>query len=98
VVLELDPGDPISGHIRTPAAPRTKRTTRKVTLASGSFKVSAGHSKGLTPRLTKGGKRLLAKDHGHLQGTILVADKTAHGAQTDKGGISITTHRAGRHK
>lgn len=77
---------------------RKQRTTRKVTLASGSFKVSAGHSKRLTLRLSKAGKKLLAKDHGHLKGTIAIADKSAHGVTTTQSGISIATHRTGRHK
>jgi hypothetical protein len=77
---------------------KAKRTTRKVTLASGSFKVSAGHSKRLTLRLTKAGKKLLAKDHGHLKGTIAVADKSAHGVTTAQSAIAITTHHVGRHK
>jgi hypothetical protein len=77
------------------ARKKVKRT-RTITLATGTFKVNAHGSKKLALHLTRAGKALLAKDHGHLKGTIQVGDKTSGGLVKSKRSISITTTR-GRH-
>jgi hypothetical protein len=84
--------------VKADAARRKVRRTRMITLATGTFKVGAHSSKKLAVHLTRAGKKLLAKDHGHLKGTVVVADKTSGGLVKSKRSISITTKHAGRHR
>ena len=62
----------------------TAKKTKPLVLSSGKFILRKKGPNKLTLHLTKAGKRLLAKDHGHLKALLAVIDKTA-------GGV-ITTH------
>lgn len=83
--------------VKAGAARSTVKRTRTITLATGTFKVNAHSSKKLALHLTTAGKKLLAKDHGHLKGTVVVADKTSGGVVKRKRSISITTKHTGHH-
>jgi hypothetical protein len=86
----------ISGTVVTVTQASAARKTHKhtITIATGRFTVNAKKSKKVAVRLTKAGKALLAKDHGHLRGSILLALKVSGGVKKTTRGISITTkHR-----
>ena len=60
------------------------RASKKITLASGTFKLATAGSKRLTLRLTKTGKRYVRAHHGRLKATLLVS-------QTIDGHRELTT-------
>jgi hypothetical protein len=78
------------------SAARRRTHKRTITIATGRFTVNAKKSKKLAVRLTRAGKALLAKDHGHLRGSILLALKVSGGVKKTTRGISITTRK--RHR
>jgi hypothetical protein len=65
-----------------------------VKLGSGTFTVAPGGAKPLALHLSKAGKALLAKHHGHLTGTIVISDKTPAGIVKATHSISISSRRA----
>jgi hypothetical protein len=73
------------------AARKKAKRPKIVTLGTGKFTITAKGPKELTVHLTKAGKRLLARDHGHLKAKILVSDKTPGGLETTTRTIAITT-------
>jgi hypothetical protein len=75
------------------SAARRSTHNHRITIATGHFTVNAKKSKRLAVRLTNAGKALLASDHGHLKGSILIALKAAGGGKNTTRGISITTRR-----
>jgi len=79
------------------AARRKVRRTRTVTLATGKFTIPGKGSKQLALHLTKAGKRLLAREHGHLKATVRVSEKTAGGAELTTRNITITAFKP-KHK
>jgi hypothetical protein len=85
----------ISGTEVTVTQASAARKTHKhtITIATGRFTVNGKKSKKVALRLTKAGKALLAKDHGHLHATILLALKVSGVAKKTTRGISITTKR-----
>jgi hypothetical protein len=82
------------------SAARKKRVklTKTVTIASGKFTIPGKESKKLTLHLTKAGKRLLGRNHGHLKAKVLVSDKTPAGAELTTRTISITAVKKHKHK
>jgi hypothetical protein len=71
-----------------------KRTRKRlVTLAAGTFTVPGKGSKKLSLRLTGAGKRLLAREHGHVKASFRLSTKTAAGVGLTTKSIEIT----GRH-
>jgi hypothetical protein len=60
------------------------------TLASGTFTIASKGPKRLSLHLTKAGKRLLARDHGHLKANVRVSAKTAAGLALTTRIITIT--------
>jgi hypothetical protein len=81
------------------AAARKKKAKRPkiVTLATGKFTITTAGAHKLTLRLTKDGKRLLARDHGRLKAKVLVAEKTAGGLETTTRTVSFTPAKS-KHK
>jgi hypothetical protein len=81
------------------AAARKKKAKRPkiVTLASGKFTITTPGPHKLTLHLTKAGKRLLARDHGHVKAKALVADKTAGGLETTIRTVSFSPAKT-KHK
>jgi hypothetical protein len=79
------------------AARKKSKRPKTVTLATGKFTITSKGPKKLTVHLTKAGKRLLARDHGHLKAKVLVSDKTLGGLETTTRTVSITTVKA-KHK
>jgi hypothetical protein len=75
------------------SAARRKTHKHTITIATGRFTVNAKKSRKLAVRLTKAGKALLAKDHGHLRGSILLALKVPGGVKKKTHSISITTRK-----
>lgn len=73
------------------AAAAKKTTHKTVTLASGKFTLKHGGEGKLTLKLTRAGKSLLAKAHGHLKANTLTVDKTLLGTLQRKGTLRITT-------
>jgi len=65
-------------------ARKKKAHAKTITLATGKFTIKTMGPHKLTVRLTKAGKRLLARDHGRLSAKVLVSEKTA-------GGVQLTT-------
>ncbi len=63
---------------------------RIVTLATGKFTIPGLGSKKLSLHLTKAGKRLLARDHGHVKATVRISDKTPGGEQTTARTVAIS--------
>lgn len=55
--------------------------TKTVTLASGKFTIQTKGPKKLTLHLTKAGRKLVARDHGHLRANVRVAETTPGGVQ-----------------
>jgi hypothetical protein len=80
------------------AAARKKKAKRPkiLTLATGKFTITTPGAHELTLRLTKDGKRLLARDHGRLKAKVLVAEKTAGGLQTTTRTVSFTPAKTKR--
>lgn len=64
---------------------------RVITLASGKFKIPANSKRKLVLTLTKAGKHLLAREHGHLKATVRITDKTAALDVLTKQTITIKT-------
>jgi hypothetical protein len=56
---------------------------KTVTLGSARFSIKAHHSKAITIKLTKAGRKLIRADHGHLTATLTVTQKL--------GGHTVTT-------
>ncbi len=83
-----------SARYGTEARKKAKHT-KILTLASGTFTIKTKGPKKLTVHLTKAGKRLLARDKGHLKAKVLVSDKTPGGVETTTRTITIT---AAKHK
>jgi hypothetical protein len=63
---------------------------RTITLATGKFTIPGKSSKKLKLNLTKAGKRLLKREHGHLKANVRVSDKTP-------GGLELTTRTIAIH-
>jgi len=74
-----------------------KHKTKIVTLATGRFTIHTPGPQKLVLHLTKAGKRLLRRDHGHLKANALVADSTAGGLETTTRTIVFTPAKA-KHK
>ena len=73
ITITIDP--PSHG---TRAVSAKKKKPKIVTIAKGTFKIKKKGNHKLTVKLTKAGKTLLKKDHGHLKPTVLLSLK-AHG-------------------
>jgi len=73
------------------AARKKVRRTKTVTLATGRFTIKGHSSKRLTLRLTKAGRTLLARDHGHVSAKVLVSEKVAGGSQLSTATVNIKT-------
>jgi hypothetical protein len=54
-------------------AVRANPVKRGITLATGRFSIKAGHHKLLTVRLRKLGRKVVARDHGRLTASVLIA-------------------------
>jgi hypothetical protein len=80
------------------AARKKVRRTKIVTLATGRFTIKGHSSKRLTLRLTNAGRRLLARDHGHVNAKVLVSEKAAGGSQLSTGTVNIKTVKPNRKK
>jgi hypothetical protein len=63
---------------------------RTITLATGKFTIPGKSTKKLKLNLTKAGKRLLKREHGHLKANVRVSDKTP-------GGLELTTRTLAIH-
>ncbi|HYB24514.1 MAG TPA: hypothetical protein VED41_12000 [Solirubrobacteraceae bacterium] len=63
---------------------RKKTRKRTITLATGAFTIPGKSTKRLKLHLTGAGRRLLAREHGHLTATVHISTKTA-------AGIGLTT-------
>lgn len=63
---------------------------RVVTLATGKFTIPGLGSKKLALHLTKAGKRLLSRGHGHVTGTVHISDSTPGGTQTTTRAVAIS--------
>lgn len=85
-----------SGKAATARKKKAKRP-KIVTLASGKFTITTAGPHKLTLHLTKAGKRLLARDHGHIKAKVLVADKTAGGLETTTRTVSFSPAKT-KHK
>jgi hypothetical protein len=81
------------------AAARNKKAKRPkiVTLATAKFTITTPGPHKLTLRLTKAGKRLLARDHGRLKAKVLLATKTAGGLETTTQTVSFAPAKV-KHK
>jgi hypothetical protein len=71
------------------ASRKQVRRTKTVTLATGKFTIPGKGSKKLSLHLTKAGRRLLAREHGHLKAKVLVSDKTPGGSKLTTGAVAI---------
>ena len=71
------------------AARKKTKHPKTITIATGKFTITTKGPKKLTLHLTKAGKHLLARDHGHLKAQVLVAEKTAGASKTTTRTISI---------
>ncbi len=69
-------------------ARKTTRRTKTVTLASGTFTIKG--SKRLALHLTRAGRRLLSREHGHLKAKVLLSTRTASGTALTTRTIAIT--------
>jgi hypothetical protein len=76
------PGSPCAGTatVTVPTIPgpganavRANPVKRGITLATGRFSIKAGHHKLLTVRLRKLGRKVVARDHGRLTASVLIA-------------------------
>jgi hypothetical protein len=72
-------------------AKKKHRKPKIITLATGTFKITHPGPNKLTLHLTKSGKKLLEKDHGHLKAKLLLSDKTSAGTLKSSRTIAITT-------
>jgi hypothetical protein len=80
----------IPGSTGKAAEARKKAKRPKiVTLATGKFTITTPGPHKLTLRLTKAGKQLLARDHGHVNAKALISEKTAGGLELTTRTISI---------
>jgi hypothetical protein len=79
------------------AARKRTRRPQTITLATGKFTIKTKGPKKLSVHLTKAGRKLLARDHGHLKAKILVADATAGGLERSSRTITITAGKP-KHK
>jgi hypothetical protein len=61
-----------------------------ITLATGKFSIKAAGKHKITLKFTKAGRKLFAKDHGKLKGTILATDKAPFGTFKDMKVFRIT--------
>jgi hypothetical protein len=75
------------------ASAARRRIVRKrvITLASGKFTIPGKGSKKLKLNLTKAGRRLLKREHGHIKADVHVSDKTAGGLELTTRSITIHT-------
>jgi hypothetical protein len=64
---------------------------RVITLASGKFTIPGKGSKKLKLNLTKAGRRLLKREHGHIKADVRVSDITAGGLELTTRSITIHT-------
>ena len=71
ITITIDP--PSHG---TRAVSAKKKKPKIVTIAKGTFKIKKKGNHKLTVKLTKAGKTLLKKDHGHLKPTVLLRPPT----------------------
>jgi hypothetical protein len=81
----------------TAAHAKKSKKPKSVTLGSGTFTIHGKGAQQLTVRLTKAGKKLLAKHHGRLSATLLLSEKidghTLHSTKT----IKIKPGKSGKH-
>lgn len=89
----------IPGSSGKAAAARKKKAKRPkiVTLASGKFTITTAGPHKLTLHLTKAGKQLFARDHGHVKAKVLISDKTAGGLETTTRTVSFSPAKT-KHK
>jgi hypothetical protein len=64
---------------------------RTITLATGKFTIPGKSTKKLQLKLTKAGKRLLKREHGHLKASVRISDKTPGGLELTARTIAIHT-------
>jgi hypothetical protein len=86
ITITIDP------PAQTARAVETKKKQAKIiTIAKGSFRIRKHGERKLGVKLTKAGKKLLKKDHGHLKAKLLVFTKVdGHGENVSRT-IHITT-------
>ncbi len=78
--------------VKKASAARKKVVHKKtITLATGKFTIPGKSTKKLTLKLTKQGKRLLKREHGHLKANVRVSDKTPGGLELTARTITIHT-------
>jgi hypothetical protein len=84
-------GTEITIVVKKASAARKKVVHKKtITLATGKFTIPGKSTKKLELKLTKAGKRLLKREHGHLKASVRISDKTP-------GGLELTTRTIAIH-
>jgi hypothetical protein len=78
--------------VKKASAARKKVVHKKtITLATGKFTIPGKSTKKLELKLTKAGKRLLKREHGHLKANVRISDKTPGGLELTMRTIAIHT-------
>ena len=86
------------GASKASVARRKKHAHAKVlTIAGGTFTILTKGPRKLTVHLTRAGKRLLAREHGHLGALVHLSEKTPGGLETVLRTVAISTVKH-RHK
>jgi len=84
--------DPPSHTTRAVAAKKKgKKKPKIVTIAKGTVKIRKHGKRQISIKLTKAGKKLLKKDHGHLKAKLLVSTKVDGHRENVNRTIHITT-------
>ncbi|HWF50385.1 MAG TPA: hypothetical protein VG294_07030 [Solirubrobacteraceae bacterium] len=81
-----------TSHTRRALSARTKKA-KAVTIATGTFTIKKTGKAKLAVKLTKAGKRLLKKNHGHLKAKTVVSTKLGGHVQKVSKTIHITTKK-----